>query len=426
MELSEETKQGIVEEEQRRLAEEQYREQVRRELLHQAATSRFAASPADKVPQSKRKTGRRILALIGAGLGLCALVLFVDILRHSLVSSRQVRTEATTTTPISGSKSSTAEERNLSAAEMPVALTTAQIAQEATPSVVVVEKVNENGEKIGQGSGYVYSNDGTIITNYHVIRGAGTLNVRLHSGASYQVDSIVGYDITRDVAILQVSGVSVPPLTTQDGELAKVGDEVVAIGAPLGLESTVSEGIISAFRDVGGTHIIQTTTSISPGSSGGPLLNEHGQVIGLTTSQMLNGQNLNFVISARHITESLQRKRPITLSEMLAETRTTVPVATNTFTVPARNGWKITFNVPMQQGAVLEGSYEVRGGTGNDVAVVLTTSDNRVLLNSGRVSGSGQIKTPLSRGSYVLYFNNQFSLLASKSVSPDLNLVFYR
>jgi hypothetical protein len=80
----------------------------------------------------------------------------------------------------------------------------------------------------------------------------------------------------------------------------------------------------------------------------------------------------------------------------------------------------------MQQGAVLEGSYEIRGGTGNDVAVVLTTSDSRVLLNSGRVSGWGQIKVPLPRGSYVLYFNNQFSLLASKSVSPDLSLVFYR
>ena len=156
--------------------------------------------------------------------------------------------------------------------------------------------------------------------------GAGALNVRLHSGASYRVESIVGYDISHDVAILQASDASVPALPTQDADLVKVGDKVVAIGAPLGLESTVSEGIISALREVGGTHIIQTTTSISPGSSGGPLLNKYGKVIGLTTSQIRDGQNLNFVTSARHITELLERKHPITLSEMLAETQTATPI----------------------------------------------------------------------------------------------------
>jgi len=201
---------------------------------------------------------------------------------------------------------------------------------------------------------------------------------------------------------------------------------VVAIGAPLGLESTVSEGIISALRDMGETHIIQTTTSISPGSSGGPLLNEYGKVIGLTTAQMRDGQNLNFVMSARHITDLMERKNLITLSQMLTETQTTTPVAANTFMVPARNGWKIPLNVSMQQGAVLEGSYQVRGGGGNDVDVVLTTNDNRVVLNSGRVSGSGEIKILLPRGSYFLYFNNQFSTFTSKSVSPDLKLVYYR
>jgi S1-C subfamily serine protease len=409
MELSDEQKQRILEEEKQRLAEEQYREQVRKELLNPIVASGTLPASVHTVPGLNPKLKRRILFCAGGLVGVFGLALLIGNLQHSFLSTRH--TEAVAAIP---------------AEQAPIKLTTAQIAEKATPSVVVVENINENGQKAGQGSGYVYADDGTIITNYHVIRGAGALNVRLHSGASYRVDSIVGYDITHDVAILQVSGAPVSPLPTQDVELAKVGDKVVAIGAPLGLESTVSEGIISALRDMGETHIIQTTTSISPGSSGGPLLNEYGRVIGLTTSQMRDGQNLNFVMSARHITELLEQKRPIALSEMLTETQTTTPVAANTFMVPARNGWRITLNVPMQQGAVLEGSYEVRGGGGNDVDVVLTTNDNRVVLNSGRVSGSGEIKVPLPRGSYVLNFNNQFSTFTSKSVSPNLKLVYYR
>src|ERR1039458_3483531 len=103
------------------------------------------------------------------------------------------------------------------------------------------------------------------------------------------------------------AGMEFPALQTETLDDPKVGDRVVAIGAPLGLESTVSEGIVSAIRNAGTMHIIQTTASISPGSSGGPLLNEYGKVIGLTTSTVLNGQSLNFVVSARHISELLSR-----------------------------------------------------------------------------------------------------------------------
>ena len=161
------------------------------------------------------------------------------------------------------------------------------------------------------------------------------------------------------------------------------------------------------------------------------LLNEYGKVIGLTTClRMRDGQNLNFVMSARHITDLMERKNPITLSQMLTETQTTTPVAANTFMVPARNGWKIPLNVSMQQGALLEGSYRSPGGGGGNGCgcgrAHYEDDNRRVVLNSGRVSGSGEIKILLPRGSYFLYFNNQFSTFTSKSVSPDLKLVYYR
>jgi S1-C subfamily serine protease len=173
------------------------------------------------------------------------------------------------------------------------------------------------------------------MTNYHVIRGARTLTVHVPGKETFSVDSVLGYNIENDVAALQLSaGNSPPALYTEEADVAKVGDRVVAIGAPLGLESTVSEGIVSALRNTNGTHIIQTTAPISPGSSGGPLLNEFGRVIGLTTATIRNGENLNFVVSSVHIVKLLNRKRPLSILELLAETQVGESLPANTLSVP--------------------------------------------------------------------------------------------
>jgi S1-C subfamily serine protease len=308
-----------------------------------------------------------------------------------------------------------------------VRLTTAQIAQMATPSVVVVENYNEDGVKASQGSGYVFSADGVVITNYHVVRGAKSLSVRVPSGGPQRVDSLLGYSIEHDVAALQISGGgSLPALSTEQIEQAKVGDHVVAIGAPLGLESTVSEGIVSAVREGNGIQIIQTTASISPGSSGGPLLNHYGKVIGLTTALMLNGENLNFVIPSRYAHELLAAKRQMSLAEMLGETQVTEPLPATTLSVAARNAVQLPITVRGQQGAVLEGFYTVSGARGNDVAVMLVGPGGTLIANSGRVSGTGQFRQRLAMGQYSIIFDNRFSVFSSKSVSPDLKLVYYR
>jgi S1-C subfamily serine protease len=173
-------------------------------------------------------------------------------------------------------------------------------------------------------------------------------------------------------------------------------------------------------------HIIQTTASISPGSSGGPLLNEYGKVIGLTTSTVRDGQSLNFVVSARHVSELLSRRQPISLEEMLSQTQVSEPLPSSTIMVPARNAMQLSFTVNGQQGALLEGTYTIPGGSGGDVGVLLAGSSGSVIVNSGRVAGVGQFKQRLARGRYTILFDNRFSTLSSKSVSPDLKLVSYR
>ena len=416
MTLTDEQKKRILEEEHQRLAEEHYRTQVRQEL-------RGRADGPTVVPQKSNPTKPLLITAAAVVVLLCAWIFASGRFSRAVPSSTPV--SATGTTPES-TPASTSIKPSPTSPPPPQKLTTAQIADRATPSVVVVENFNEDGEKAGQGSGYVFSGDGTIITNYHVVRGAKSLNVKVPGREPYRIDSILGYEIDHDVAAVQVSGASLPALSTETIEEPKVGDRVVAIGAPLGLESTVSEGSVSAIRDAGTMHIIQTTASISPGSSGGPLLNDFGRVIGLTTSTELNGQSINFVVSARHVAELLSRKQPLSLEEMLRQTQVTDQLPSSTIPVPARNMMQLPFTVAGQQGAMLEGTYTITGGAGRDVGVMLVGAGGVTLLNSGRVSGTGQIKRQLPRGSYAILFDNRFSNLSAKSVSPDLKLSYYR
>ncbi len=420
MELSDEQKKRILEEEHHRLAEEQYRAQVRQDLRGKVDGPTPTAS---LTPQKSNITKPLLLVAAAVVVLLCVWIFASGRFSHAVQSSTPV--SATGTTPES-TPASTAIKPSPTTPPPPQKLTTAQIADRATPSVVLIENLNEDGEKAGQGSGYVFSGDGTIITNYHVIRGAKSLSVKVPGREPYRVDSILGYEIDHDVAALQVSGASLPALSTETVEEPRVGDRVVAIGAPLGLESTVSEGIVSAIREAGTMHIIQTTASISPGSSGGPLLNEFGRVIGLTTSTVLNGQSINFVVSARHVSELLSRKQPLSLEEMLTQTQVTDQLPSSTIPVPARNVVQLPFNVIGQQGAMLEGTYTITGGAGRDVGVMLVGAGGVMILNSGRVSGAGQIKRRLPRGSYAILFDNRFSNFSAKSVSPDLKLSYYR
>jgi hypothetical protein len=412
-ELSEEQKQRILEEERQRLAEEQYRAQVRQQLR-----STENAAPVE----GKSHTLRKVLIFVGAFVAILAVVMVIGFSRSSTTHPQSV--VATSVAPSNSAEAGTRP--SPLSPPPPQKLTTAQIADRATPSVVIVENFNEDGEKSGQGSGYVFSSDGIVITNYHVIRGAKSLSVRIPGQEPYRIDSVVGYEIDHDVAALQLTGSSLPALLTETVEEPNVGDRVVAIGAPLGLESTVSEGIVSALRNAGTMHIIQTTASISPGSSGGPLLNEYGKVIGLTTSTVRDGQSLNFVVSAKHISELLSRRQPMSLDEMLSQTQVSEPLAESTIMVPARNATQLSFTVNGQQGAVLEGTYTITGGSGKDVGVLLAGPGGSVIVNSGRVSGFGQFKQRLPRGKYAVLFDNRFSTLSSKSVSPDLKLTYYK
>ncbi len=172
------------------------------------------------------------------------------------------------------------------------------IAKAANGSIVSIVMSDDKGKPIAQGTGFVVSKDGLVVTNYHVIAEGSSAVVKLPDGAFYAVDGVLAFDKVRDVAIIKAHGQNFRALSLGNSDRVEVGEEVVAIGSPLSLESTVSNGIVSGVRtaeELGGK-FLQVTAPISPGSSGGPLFNMAGEVIGITTLYLKGGENLNFAI----------------------------------------------------------------------------------------------------------------------------------
>jgi len=188
-------------------------------------------------------------------------------------------------------------------------LSPAQIAEKATPSVVLIRVPD------GLGSGFAVGADGRIVTNYHVIRGARQATVVAANGREYTDVEVMAADIPHDLVLLRIGAHDLNPLPLGDSASARPGQHVVAIGHPLGLGNTVSDGQVSAVRELSkNLTMLQISAPISPGSSGGPVLNDRGQVVGVTTSTHRVGQNLNFATRARHLSRLIRspRRGPLT------------------------------------------------------------------------------------------------------------------
>jgi serine protease Do len=159
---------------------------------------------------------------------------------------------------------------------------------------------NRNFEQRSVGSGFVINREGDILTNNHVVAEADQIKVKFSNGREYK-GKVIGRDPKTDLALLKVEGASdLHPLVLGNSEELKVGNWVMAVGSPFGLEQTVTAGIVSAKGRVIGSgpydDFIQTDASINPGNSGGPLINLRGEVVGINTAIMAEGQGIGFAI----------------------------------------------------------------------------------------------------------------------------------
>jgi len=170
------------------------------------------------------------------------------------------------------------------------------IYKQATASVVSIEAYNDQGKVGWKGTGFIVDPSGKILTNYHVIRNSKQATVRLPNGDAYDLVLSLEVDKRKDIALLKIRALDLPSLRLGSSAEAQVGDTVYSLSNPLGLNNTLSQGIISAIRPGDGYRMFQITAPISPGSSGGPLFNTKGEVIGITAAGLAGGQELNFAI----------------------------------------------------------------------------------------------------------------------------------
>ncbi len=175
--------------------------------------------------------------------------------------------------------------------------------RKAQDSVVVVLALQGKEGQGNFGSGVLLQRGNLVATNHHIIDGAAELQVKLADGSTVKVLRVRAESPEHDLAILEIPrGGRALPMAR--GE-AQVGQEILAIGHPQGLERTLSTGVISGIRQKDSTRVYQITAPISPGSSGGPILNAKGEILGLAAFYAVDGQNLNFAVPVSYIQELL-------------------------------------------------------------------------------------------------------------------------
>lgn len=196
-----------------------------------------------------------------------------------------------------------------------------ELVKRVKPSAVAIETFDSRGRTLSRGSGF-FIGPGRIITNRHVIERSSRVEIHLLDGKRFPVKGVLAVDGEGDLALLQADvppGVALPlPIVSS---VPQEGESIVVVGNPFGLEGSVSNGIVSAVREIPGYgRIIQITAPISPGSSGSPVVNMFGQVIGVATLQAAEGQSLNFAVPAERI-EQLKVGDLQTVSTLTAETQ---------------------------------------------------------------------------------------------------------
>lgn len=278
-----------------------------------------------------------------------------------------------------------------------------QIVAKSAASVVIVRTPT------GLGTGFVVDR-GVVATNLHVVAGAAQIVLATSSGKRVPISAIAGLDATHDLALLTFAPEASPAPLTLRGVPPAAGDAVIAIGTPQGLAFTVSTGIVSAVRELSPKlTLVQTTAPISPGSSGGPLLDDSGRVIGVTTLISRSGQNLNFAVPAQYLAELLVHGGPpITLAEF-AKLR---------WAHGSKGGREEGIARPANRPSFPESVAGFRIGESMDDARTACHSRWRATVNHAEC-GDAPVELPFANGPVFLYFSREH-LVAVELISTSL------
>ena len=190
-----------------------------------------------------------------------------------------------------------------------------KIFKENNKAVVVVVAYDDKGNPIRQGSGFIVRTDGAVVTNYHVISNAKDIKIKAGDKV-LRVEGLIHADKENDIVILKAKGEKLPTVKIGDIRKAIIGEKVYVISSPEGLENTISDGILSGIREITSDRkVLQITAPVSSGSSGGPVFNKNGEVIGIATFIIEKAQNLNFAMPVNLIKDKIKNKKITALKE---------------------------------------------------------------------------------------------------------------
>lgn len=283
-----------------------------------------------------------------------------------------------------------------------------EIAKLVSPSVVYIEASNSYGIPIASGSGFVIDSTGKIATNYQVIKGAHSAKVKTHDGKTYDVSKVYAYDPTQDMALLKIEATGLHPVSLGDSDKLATGDKIYTMGNPLGSNETMSDGLISTkSRVVDGATYIQISAPIPAGSSGGVLLNEQAQVIGITTTGISDGQNLNFATPINLLKMTLTHDSNLRLAEL---PRGTIPNPQSTKKTDQEFADFLNshYNSMTIDGKTIRFSWKV-----NDYKSGLSKISIHGMINSMDFGNWMDLLVRNHRGQIMLYFaklNNEIAL----------------
>lgn len=181
-------------------------------------------------------------------------------------------------------------------------LNSQEVFKKVNPAVVHIQLYNKYNQKVSTGSGFIVNANGTIVTNHHVVidySEAKYAKIKLSDGRVYETDQVLDYNANRDLAVLKIAGAkNLPTVVLSDSDKVETGEKVFALGSPLGINNSITEGIVSNQEIIleDKQRYIQSSAPISGGNSGGTLVNRFGEVIGVNVATFTEGQNMNLAI----------------------------------------------------------------------------------------------------------------------------------
>lgn len=197
--------------------------------------------------------------------------------------------------------------------------------ERVSAATLTLHAFDDSSQVLGQGSGFLIGPDGLSVSALHVMAGSDRATARTGDGRLFSVLEVQAFDADRDLIVFRIgrrysaqqewpSGAAV--LSLASGSRIKVGDRVITLTSPEGYENSFSDGVVSAIREMDGQRMVQTTAALSPGSSGGPIMDRRGRVIAIATSQQSEGQNLSFGTPVETLSVLLRRREPMGYAEL--------------------------------------------------------------------------------------------------------------